>query len=190
MTVVAVLIFADRTKPSFLLVCTSRTRPRGHDLLAVFSSGTKTISLTSTFLRDSFHFCLARMASIQEAKRRQNRSARYATCRQRRTLELSFLENFPGGMEGPGCSNSRWFGVNASTSFGSSDTFVIGRRSRLILLRTSGCSALRRPLTAQSLTNALNTFLTVLIHRSHTPPWREPAGGLNIHVIFFCSSDS
>ena len=41
-----------------------------------------------------------------------------------------------------------------------------------------------------SLINALNIFLTVLMHLSHTPPWWEPAGGLNVHLIFFCKRDS
>ena len=127
-TVVDVLIFAHRTRPSFLLAFTSKIRPRGHELRGVLSSSTRTISLTFTFLRSSFHFCrCCKEGKYSRSQRRQNKSARYCTCRQQRTLQLSAFENLPGGTEGPGCSSSRWFGVKASESFGSSDTFVIGR---------------------------------------------------------------
>ena len=131
------------------------------------------MSSTSTFLCSLLHYCLCcKEGKYSRSQRRQNKSARYCTCRQRRTLLLSFFENLPGGTEDPGCSSSRWLGVSASRSLGSSDTFVIGRPFTIdstshtrVLIPSSSIVC--------SLINALNTFLTVLIHLSHTPPWWE-----------------
>ena len=41
-----------------------------------------------------------------------------------------------------------------------------------------------------SLIKALNTLRTVRMHRSHTPPWWEPVGGLKVHLTLRCSKKS
>ena len=107
-TAVLVLTFTERTNPSLRLANTCETLANGHELRGVFSSTTSTISPTLTFRHLLFHFCLdcndGRYSRIQH---RQNTSARYWTCRQRRRLQLSSFENRPGGNDDPGFNSSR-----------------------------------------------------------------------------------
>ena len=108
------------------------------------------------------------------------------TCRQRRRAYVSSLLKTPGGRLGFVFRSSRWLGVSASRSLASSDDFVIGRL--LTIASISHRNVCRQSsFRVCSFRRFLAMLLTVLICRSHTPPWWEPAGGLNIHSTFFCS---
>ena len=77
--------------------------------------------------------------------------------------------------------NSKWLGVRGTSSVTSSLHLVKGRE--LMILSTSQntvckISSVKRP---QFVSTAIKTFRMVLIWRSHTPPWWEAKGGLNIH---------
>ena len=89
------------------------------------------------------------------------------------------------GTRGTGRSRSQqkqMVGVKGSKSRGSSETLVMGRpftmasTSHIRVVRPSSSSTC-------SFVMALKTLRTVRIHRSHTPPWWEPAGGLNVHLV-------
>ena len=102
---------------------------------------------------------------------------------------MSSFVNFPGGAVVSGRSGDRWLGVRASRSRGSSDTLVMGRP-----FTTDSTSHIRVRRSSSSnpffFIIAFITFLTVLIHLSHTPPWCEPVGGLKVHLISCCSRNS
>ena len=85
-----------------------------------------------------------------------------------------------GGSVEPDRSSRRWFGIRASRSCRLSDTFVRGLP--LTIFFTSHISV-ASPSSSRtfSLRRAFITFCMVRMHRSHTPPWLEPAGGLKIH---------
>ena len=102
---------------------------------------------------------------------------------------MSSLENTPGGIVDPARRRSRRLGVSTLISFASSDTLVIGLPFPID--STSHISVFR-PSSSKTccFSNAFMTFLTVLIHLSHTPPWWEAAGGLNVHLISCCKRNS
>lgn len=130
-TVVLVFTFAERTRPSLRLTCTSRTRPSGQEERGVFSSRINTISLTIKFLCSFVHFsCCCSDGRYSRVQRLQKTFARYWTCRQRLFSQLSFFEKTPGGTFGLLRNSRRWLGVRGSMLLGSSDNFVRGRPSR------------------------------------------------------------
>ena len=113
----------------------------------------------------------------------QNTSAKYWTWRHfLRESPSSFL-NTPEGKFGPNPSKSKWLGVRTSESDGSSDDFVMGRP-----LTIDSTSHMR--VVNPSFISATRIFLTVLIHRSHTPLKWDPDGGLNSHMTFLCKRNS
>ncbi len=88
----------------------------------------------------------------------------------------------PGGRNGFDLNCKIWFGVRTSKSFGSSESFVIGRSLRI-------ASASQRTVWKLSSSNhccwsvEYNTFFTSRITLSHIPPWCDPAGVLKVHFI-------
>ena len=119
----------------------------------------------------------------------QKTSARYWTCRHRRREKLSIFVKRPGGRAGPARSGSKWFGVKASGSRGSSNTFLIGQP---LTVASTFHVSVGRPSSSKvcSLTRAAMTFLTVRIHRSHSPLWWDPASGLKVDLMPFAKRNS
>ena len=94
---------------------------------------------------------------------------------------LVLLREGTRGTEGPACSRSRWLFVKGSKSQGSSETLGMGRP--FTMASTSHIRVVRPSLSSTcSVIKAFKTLHTVQIHHSHTPPWWEPTGGLNIHL--------
>ena len=116
-----------RTKPlESGIVC--RTRPISQELRGAVSSTMRTRSPGAKLLLTLFHFCLScKSGKYSFAQRLQNKSAMYCTCLQRLLQYMSSFLNTPGGIQGLHFSWSRWFGVSASRSPGSSDSGVSGR---------------------------------------------------------------
>ena len=96
------------------------------------SSTMRTTSLGTRFFLILFHFCLScSKGRYSRFHLFQKRLARYWTCLHL-LLEYEYsLLNKPGGIMGFPFSCSRWFGIRASKSFGSSDTVVMGRTLRM-----------------------------------------------------------
>ena len=102
----------------------------GHSQVArkpvwIFSSSRSTMSPSAKFHIRVFHFCLCcKEGRYSQSQWRQNTSARYCTCRH--LLEYWSFARAAGGNTGPDLSRSRWLGVRASQSIGSSEIFIIG----------------------------------------------------------------
>ena len=160
-------------------------RPKGHCARGVFSYITNTRSPISRFLRESSHFWRSwRLGRYSVSHRRQNKSAKYWTWRQR-FLYTSCFTKTPGGSWGPERRSSRWFGVSGLGSLGSSESFVMGRLFTMLStvhMRVHKASSSR----ACCFTIPRNTSRMVLIWRSQTPPIWDAAGGLKSHSTSFC----
>ena len=94
---------------------------------------------------------------------------------------VSLSKNLPNLWEKFPLINSKWLGVRGTSSVTSSLHLVKG--CELIILSKSQntvckISFVKRP---QFVSTAIRTFRMILIWRSHTPPWWEAKGGLNIH---------
>ena len=179
-----------RTKPSLSFCCTSTIRASSQQLRGQFTSTTKTMWPMTKFLLGRLHFCLSwRDERYSLIHLRQNTFARYWICHHCLQEYISSFWKNPGGSDGPERSKSRWFGIRVSKSFGSSDTLVTGLP--LTIDSTSHIKVTKPSLSRIcSFVRALMTFLTVLMHRSQTPPWWDPPGGLKVHFTFCCSRNS
>ena len=98
--------------------------------------------------------------------------------------ELSTLRNNPGGNSGSERKTSKWFGVIASASIGSLDTFVKGRPFKIA--STSHISVAKP--SSVTICSFNKPFRTLRIERmvlSHIPPIWDAAGGVEflIHWI-------
>jgi len=79
--------------------------------------------------------------------------------------------------------------VRGSRSRTSSETFVKGL---LFTIDSASHMNVDSPSSSStcSLTSTFKTFLTVLMQRSHGPPWWDPHEGLIAHWTFLCSRKS
>ena len=83
----------------------------------------------------------------------------------------------------PGRSSDMWLGVKASRSRGS-PIYYTDYTSHNRVWRPSLCNNF-------SFVIAFTTFLAILIHLSHTPPWCEPVqGGSKVYLMSCCSRNS
>lgn len=162
------------------------TLPIIQELRRADSSTIKTTSPGRKFLFVLDHFCHSwRSGRYSLVHLVQNRSAMYWTCFQRRRAYWSSLVKIPEGMLGCVFSSNKWLGVSASRSLRSSDVLVMGL---LLMIASTSHMMVWRPSSSSgwSLSTELRIFLTVRICLSHTPPWWEAAGVLNIHLIPLC----
>ena len=164
------------THPS-LLGKVSMIRAKGHAFREQVSSTRRTISPMLKFLRSWCHFDLIwRSGRYSFDQRFQNWSAKYWTWRHLLFEYIFSFRKTPGVRGTSDLSSSRWLGVKASRSFGSSETCVIGR---LLMIDSTSMRRVERPSSSRIcwLRIALRTFRTVLIHLSHVSPWWDPVGG-------------
>ena len=135
----------------------------------VDSSRTRTTSLTAKFLLALFHFCLScRADRYSRIQRRQNTSARYCTRHHCRREKLSSLTNVPSSNLGPDHRISRWLGVRASGSLGSSETLV---NRRPLMMDSTSHSKVSSPSSSSgwSFRSAFITLRVVRICLSQKP---------------------
>lgn len=174
-TLVLVCSLTERTK-LFASRKTSSTLPRGQEPRGAGESVKTTTSPTVKLCFLWFHFCLScNSGKYSWIHRFQNKYEMYRTCLQQRFTYMS--EDLKAGFP---FKRRRWFGVRGSRSFGSSDNLVIGQSLRMastshITVWSPSSSSLCWCKTE------FNTRFTECIICSQAPPWRDPAGGFNLH---------
>ena len=171
-----------------LPILISVIRPNGHRPLGTFTSWTRTRSSGLRFLTGCCHFWLAcKKVKYSLHHLSQNLSVILWT-------NLHFLtyispeENTPQFTDGFPRHNKRWLGVKATSSFGSSLDFVMGREFTIF-------STLQK--TVDRMSSVKRSFLpsnahiirrTVLIILSHaTPLWEARGGGIKNPFDVFCT---
>lgn len=181
-TLVLVWMHTERTNPleSDLVL---KTRPIFQEPLGAVGSATMTISPGEKFLLGAAHLCLSCITSKYSAVHLfQNSSAIYCTCFHFLLMYKSLFSKSPGGKMGFPFSRRIWFGVRASRSLGSSDTFVRGLSFRIAYTsQNSVC----RPSSSKICCPRTEVImlLTERMRRSQTPPWCEADGVLKLHLI-------
>ena len=178
------------TRRSRWFVSTPVMRASGHKPLGDFSSVSSTMSPIWKFRRGLNHFCLCcKVGRYSFTHLHQNTSDKYWTCLHLSLEYMSSLANIPGGNGWLYRKRRRWLGVRGSRSRTSSETFV---KALLFTIDSASHMNVDSPSSSStcSLTSAFKTFLTVLMQRSHGPPWWDPHGGLNVHWTFLWSRKS
>ena len=94
----------------------------------------------------------------------------------------SLWSKSPDGMIGFPFNIRMWFGVSASRSFGSSETFVMGLSFRIA---STSQKMIWSPSSSRicCFRTEVRTLFTERIRRSQTPPWWEAAGMLKLQFM-------